>query len=204
MVVQGTDVADKGCGVHNGGLALPQHIVPVRVRTLLLVKLLPLGVEEEATVLTGLDPAGAVHRSAAGRPRVVDKAGVVRRLAAVLTGVQVGKTPLLVLVPADVADFREGVLVGEGEVKDVGGAAGALADVAGVVADSGHVGQHAAPGLHVLAVPGPGAEVQGAAVVVRVLAVGGGGAEAGGDGGAHLLPGHGRGGGHLGGQGPAV
>ena len=65
---------------------------------------------------------------------MVDKAGIVRSLAAVLTGVQEGQAPLLVLVSAHVADFREGVLVGEGEVKDVGGAAGTLADVAGVVA----------------------------------------------------------------------
>ena len=48
-----------------------------------------------------------------------DKAGIVRCLAAVLPRVDVNKAPFLVLVATDIADLGEGILVWEGEVKDV-------------------------------------------------------------------------------------
>ena len=47
------------------------------------------------------------------------KARVVRRFTAVLPRVDENKAPFLVLVAADIADLGEGILVWEGEVKDV-------------------------------------------------------------------------------------
>ena len=57
------------------------------------------------------------------------KAWVVGSLAAVLPRVDEEQASLLVLVPADVADLGEGVLVREREVKDVRGTARALAHI---------------------------------------------------------------------------
>lgn len=109
-----------------------------------------------------------------------DKARVVWRFTAVLPSVDVNKAPFLVLVSTDIADLSEGILVWEGEVKDVCRAAGTLADIAGVVTDCRHMGKHAASRLHVLPVSRAGGEIQGTAVIVCVLAVGRGGTEAGG------------------------
>ena len=81
-----------------------------------------------------------------------DKAGVVRCLAAVLPRVDVNKAPFLVLVPTDIADLGEGILVWEGEVKDVCRTAGTLADIAGVVTNRRHMGKHTAARFHVLSV----------------------------------------------------
>ena len=119
VVVEGADVADKGGGVHYRGLTLPQDVVSVRVPTFLYLESLPLGEEEGATVFTALDTSGAVHWTAAWRTRVNHKARIVRRFTAVLPSVDVNKAPFLVLVAADIADLGEGILVWEGEVKDV-------------------------------------------------------------------------------------
>ena len=81
-----------------------------------------------------------------------DKARVVWRFTAVLPSVDVNKAPFLVLVPTDIADLGEGILVWEGEVKDVCGTAGTLADIAGVVTNRRHMGKHTAARFHVLSV----------------------------------------------------
>ena len=99
------------------------------------------------------------------------KARIVRRFTAVLPGVDVNKAPFLVLVAADIADLGEGILVWEGEVKDVCRAACTLADIARVVTDCRHMGKHTAARLHVLSVSRAGREVQGTAVIVSILAV---------------------------------
>ena len=80
------------------------------------------------------------------------KAWVVRSFTAVLPSVDVNKAPFLVLVAADIADLGEGILVWEGEVKDVCRAACTLADIARVVTDCRHMGKHTAARLHVLSV----------------------------------------------------
>ena len=108
------------------------------------------------------------------------KARVVRCFAAVLPGVDVNKAPFLVLVTADIADLGEGILVWEGEVKDVCGTAGTLAHIARVVTNRRHMGKHTAARFHVLSVSRAGGEIQGTAVIVCILAVGRGWPQAGG------------------------
>ena len=129
VVVEGADVADEGGCVNDGGLTFAEHIVPICVATFLQLEGLPLGDEEGSTVLTTLDTACAVHGTTAGWTSVDHKAWVVRSLAAVLPRVDEEQASLLVLVPTDVADLGEGVLVREREVKDVRGTARTFAHI---------------------------------------------------------------------------
>ena len=101
-----------------------------------------------------------------------DKARVVWRFTAVLPSVDVNKAPFLVLVPTDIADLSEGILVWEGEVKDVCRTACTLAHIARVVTNRRHMGKHTAARFHVFSVSRAGGEVQGTAVIICILTVG--------------------------------
>ena len=76
---------------------------------------------EEVVVafITGLDAARGVHGPGARRPRVVHETRV-EGLAVHLLGERVRERAAAELVAADVADLEGGVLVGEGEVREVG------------------------------------------------------------------------------------
>ena len=69
-------------------------------------------------IITGLDAAGGVHGSGARWPRVVHETRV-EGLAVHLLGERVGEGAATELVTADVTNLEGGVLVGEGEVREV-------------------------------------------------------------------------------------
>ncbi len=106
MVFQGADVAHEGGVVRRRRRALSQDVVPVSVRHVVALELVPLLEEVVVTVVTSLDAAGSVHRLRAGRPRVTEKARVERLLSVHLLRQGMGQGTTFEFVTANVTDLK--------------------------------------------------------------------------------------------------